>query len=73
MTRVLVPVCLAVAAAIAPSPAAAQDVAITNVRIIVGNGQVIESGTIIVRGGRSLPSAPARRLRRGCARSTARA
>jgi imidazolonepropionase-like amidohydrolase len=31
--------------------AAAQDVAITNARIIVGSGQVIESGTIIVRGG----------------------
>src|SRR4051812_5494276 len=28
----------------------AQDPAITNVRIIVGSGQVIESGTIIVRG-----------------------
>ena len=31
---------------------AAQDVAITNARIIVGNGQVIESGTIVVRGGK---------------------
>jgi imidazolonepropionase-like amidohydrolase len=30
----------------------AGDVAITNARIIVGNGQVIESGTIVVRGGR---------------------
>ena len=39
-------------ALIAPSPAAAQDVAITNARVIVGNGQVIESGTIIVRGGK---------------------
>ncbi len=29
-----------------------QDVAITNVRIVVGSGQVIESGTIVVRGGR---------------------
>ncbi len=67
MTRVLVPVCLAVAAAIAPSPAAAQDVAITNVRIIVGNGQVIESGTIIVRGGKiasvSAGAAPTQGLR----------
>jgi imidazolonepropionase-like amidohydrolase len=34
-----------------PHIAAAQDVAITNARIIVGTGQVIESGTIIVRGG----------------------
>jgi imidazolonepropionase-like amidohydrolase len=30
----------------------AQDIAITNVRIIVGNGPVIPSGTIIVRGGK---------------------
>jgi imidazolonepropionase-like amidohydrolase len=36
----------------APLTAAAQDVAITNARIIVGTGQVIESGTIIVRGGK---------------------
>jgi imidazolonepropionase-like amidohydrolase len=36
----------------APIPAAAQDVAITNARIIVGSGQVIDSGTIIVRGGK---------------------
>jgi imidazolonepropionase-like amidohydrolase len=32
--------------------AAAQDVAITNVRIVVGSGDVIESGTIVVREGR---------------------
>jgi imidazolonepropionase-like amidohydrolase len=32
--------------------AAAQDLAITNARIVVGNGQVINSGTIIVRGGK---------------------
>jgi imidazolonepropionase-like amidohydrolase len=36
----------------APPRATAQDVAITNARIIVGTGQVIESGTIVVRGGR---------------------
>jgi imidazolonepropionase-like amidohydrolase len=52
MKRLLVLACLAVAASMAPSPAAAQDVAITNTRVIVGNGQVIESGTIIVRGGK---------------------
>ncbi|HET9012927.1 MAG TPA: amidohydrolase family protein [Gemmatimonadaceae bacterium] len=34
-----------------PVAAAAQDVAVTNARIVVGTGQVIESGTIIVRGG----------------------
>lgn len=32
--------------------ASAQDAAITNARIIVGNGDIIESGTIIVRNGR---------------------
>jgi hypothetical protein len=37
--------------ALVPFEAAAQDVAITNVRIVVGTGQVIESGTILVRGG----------------------
>jgi imidazolonepropionase-like amidohydrolase len=41
-------VCLAVA----PSLAGAQDIAITNARIIVGSGQVIDSGTIIVKGGK---------------------
>jgi len=52
MKRLLVLACLAVAASMAPSSSAAQDVAITNTRVIVGNGQVIESGTIIVRGGK---------------------
>lgn len=35
-----------------PEAADAQDVAITNARIVVGNGTVVESGTIVVRGGR---------------------
>ena len=35
-----------------PAIAAAQDLAITNVRIVVGTGSVIESGTIVVRGGK---------------------
>ncbi len=30
----------------------AQDIAVTNVRIIAGDGSVIDSGTIVVRGGR---------------------
>ena len=44
-----------------PLATAAQDVAITNARIVVGTGQVIESGTIIVRGGRiaSVTAGPA--------------
>ena len=33
-------------------PVAAQDLAITNARIIVGNGQIVNSGTIVVRGGK---------------------
>src|SRR3982750_1115430 len=37
---------------LASSYATAQDVAITNARIVVGNGTVIERGTIVVRGGR---------------------
>jgi imidazolonepropionase-like amidohydrolase len=54
--------------AVAPPPAApykagipertAQDTAITNVRIIVGNGQVIENGHIIMRSGRIAVVAP---------------
>jgi imidazolonepropionase-like amidohydrolase len=35
-----------------PLAAAGQDVAITNVRVIVGNGEIVDSGTIIVRDGR---------------------
>ena len=33
-------------------PAAAQDLTITNARIVVGNGTVIEKGSIVVRGGK---------------------
>lgn len=38
----------------------AQDIAITNARIIVGNGDVIESGTIVVRDGRIVETAAGR-------------
>src|SRR5688572_14043976 len=37
---------------VAASNLAAQDLIVTNVRIIVGNGSVIEGGAIVVRGGR---------------------
>src|SRR5690242_19728744 len=40
--------CLALGAMALP----AQDVAITNARIIVGNGTVVPSGTIVVRAGK---------------------
>src|SRR5688572_31094608 len=39
------------------SSLAAQDLAINNVRIIVGTGQVIEQGTIVIRGGRIVSAA----------------
>lgn len=45
-------VCLFVVGLTLSSPAAAQDIAITNARIVVGSGQVIDSGTIVVRGGK---------------------
>src|SRR4030095_6142637 len=43
---------LAGAALMSSRIASAHDVAITNARIIVGSGQVIDSGTIIVKGGK---------------------
>src|SRR5690606_28094387 len=43
---------LAAGSLLIPEAADAQDVAITNARIVVGNGTVVESGTIVVRGGR---------------------
>ena len=52
MNRLLVPAFIILAGALAPALAAAQDVAITNARIIVGSGPVIDSGTIIVKGGK---------------------
>src|SRR5499427_8508219 len=45
-------ICLTSALASLAGIARAQDLAITNVRIVVGTGSVIESGTIIVRGGK---------------------
>jgi imidazolonepropionase-like amidohydrolase len=45
-------VALLAASVLSATAAYAQDVAITNARIIVGNGTVIESGTIVVRGGK---------------------
>jgi imidazolonepropionase-like amidohydrolase len=46
--------CLALAAA----PLFAQDVTITNARIVVGNGTVIERGSIVVRGGKIVSVGP---------------
>ena len=52
MRTSLLSACLFVSVLILSIPAAAQDVAITNARIIVGTGLVIDSGTIVVRGGK---------------------
>ena len=52
MKRLLTLTCLTSALLSLPALANAQDVAITNVRIVVGTGSVIESGTIVVRGGK---------------------
>ena len=49
--------CLAIP--MAAAHAAAQDLAVTNVRVIVGNGNVIDRGTIVVRGGRIVSVGPA--------------
>src|SRR5690242_8258099 len=52
MKRILILSCLTSALLSLPALANAQDVAITSVRIVVGTGSVIESGTIVVRGGK---------------------
>ena len=55
--------CLAVVLTLAAAvPLAAQDLTLTNARIVVGNGTVIERGSIVVRGGKIAsvsPGAPA--------------
>jgi imidazolonepropionase-like amidohydrolase len=58
MKRLLRTACLAGVLLIAPGVVAAQDIAITNARIIVGSGQVIDSGTIIVKGGKIVSVTP---------------
>jgi imidazolonepropionase-like amidohydrolase len=50
----------AAAAALLAPAVDAQELTITNARIIVGNGQVIEDGSIVVRGGRIASVAPGR-------------
>ncbi|MDX1563561.1 MAG: hypothetical protein R3305_11575, partial [Gammaproteobacteria bacterium] len=50
---------------LAPVWVAAQDVAITNARIIVGNGTVIDNGTIVVRNGRIEAVSAGRSVPRG--------
>src|SRR5262245_11975976 len=52
MKRLLTLTCLTTARSSLPGVANAPDAAITNVRIVGGTGSVIESGTIVVRGGK---------------------
>jgi len=64
--RWLASVSVLAALGMASSPAAlAQDVAINNVRIVVGDGTVIDSGTIVVRDGRIAQVGPGRIAARG--------
>jgi len=56
---------LAAAALAFPLLATAQNVAITNARIIVGNGEVIDSGTIVIRDGRITEVGTGRAATRG--------
>jgi imidazolonepropionase-like amidohydrolase len=51
MKRLMCPASVATFALLAQM-ASAQDIAITNARIVVGNGTVINSGTVVVRGGK---------------------
>jgi imidazolonepropionase-like amidohydrolase len=48
----LAPALTILAALTAAAPLAAQDLTLTNVRVIVGNGNVIERGSIVIRGGK---------------------
>src|SRR3954462_5045556 len=67
MTRFHVPALLVGLIIAAASSVSAQDLTITNARIIVANGTVIERGSIVVRAGKIVsagagaPSAPAGR------------
>jgi len=52
MKKLVEVACLSALACVAPLSAAAQNLVISNARIIVGNGSVIESGAVVVRDGR---------------------
>lgn len=64
MNKLVAVVSMMLASSAIPCRAGAQDLVISNARIIVGNGSVIESGTLVVRSGRiasvgAEPSPPA--------------
>jgi len=52
MNKPLALISMMLASLALPTRAGAQDLVISNARIIVGNGSVIESGAVVVRGGR---------------------
>ena len=52
MTKLVGNIFVACLVTLGAAELAAQDLAITNARIVVGNGTVINSGTVIVRGGK---------------------
>src|SRR3989442_3932020 len=53
MKKLCAVVCLTgLSGVVVPANLAAQDLVISNARIIVGNGSVIESGTLVIRSGR---------------------
>jgi imidazolonepropionase-like amidohydrolase len=59
MRRVLIFTLLVIlASAGTPSDLSAQDLVITNVRVIVGNGTVIDRGSVVVQGGKIASVAP---------------
>ena len=57
MTRRIFTLLVLMMAAASTVPLAAQDITITNARIVVGNGTVIERGSIVVRGGKIVSAA----------------
>ena len=52
MNRLLATVSVSIIAGLAATAACAQDLAISNARIIVGDGQVIERGSVVIKDGR---------------------
>src|SRR4051812_9710917 len=56
-TSLLFAIAISFASAIA-APSSAQDLTITNAHIVVGNGTVIDKGSIVVRGGKIVSVGP---------------
>jgi imidazolonepropionase-like amidohydrolase len=67
MNRLLTSLAFVVFASLVSRQVDAQDLVITNARIIVGNGQVIDQGSVVVRGGRIASVAPGTARAQGAA------